>query len=287
MSTPPSLNLAAARDALATLARDVATVEILPRFLRVARQEKPDTSLFSEADLAAQRYLLARLPEIDDCPVIGEEMSEAEQHAAWASAEANGTGLWCLDPIDGTTNFINGIPFFAVSIAYLVGGRPQAAITYNPVRDELYAAAKGFGATLNGRPLPLRQVADDLSHSVAGVDFKRIPRCLADRLAGDAPYYSQRNFGCSTLEWCYLAAGRLDVYLHGGQMLWDYAAGSLILAEAGGHMCTLNEDDFASGPVWRRGVVAALHPTVFQDWRDWLRAHGDTSTARPAPGNLG
>ena len=108
-------------------------------------------------------------------------MSEAEQHAAWASAEANGTGLWCLDPIDGTTNFINGIPFFAVSIAYLVGGRPQAAITYNPVRDELYAAAKGFGATLNGRPLPLRQVENGIVDTFAHV----MEQYMCD--AGSAP----------------------------------------------------------------------------------------------------
>lgn len=267
------LNLAAARDALATLAREVAAVEIMPRFLHVARQQKADATLFSEADLAAQRYLLARLPEIEDCPVIGEEMSRAEQEAAWQAAEKNGSGLWCLDPIDGTTNFINGIPFFAVSIAYLEGGLPRIAVTYNPVSDELFAAAAGYGATLNGQPLPLRKVSTDLSHSVAGVDFKRIPKCLADPLASESPFYSQRNFGCSTLEWCFIAAGRLDIYLHGGQMLWDYAAGSLILREAGGRMATLDNDNFDATPVWRRQVVAALQPEVFVSWRDWLRAH--------------
>jgi len=95
---------------------------------------------------------------------------------------------------------------------------------------------------------------------------------LADRIAVDPPYYSQRNFGCSTLEWCNLAAGRLDLYLHGGQMLWDYAAGSLILREAGGQVCTLDNDDFDAAEVWRRPVVAALDPTVFASWKAWLRA---------------
>jgi fructose-1,6-bisphosphatase/inositol monophosphatase family enzyme len=268
-----NLNLAAARDALATMVRETAAVEIMPRFLRVARQQKADETLFSEADLAAQRYLLSRLPEIDDCPVIGEEMPRAEQEAAWQRAEKEGSGLWCLDPIDGTTNFINGLPFFAVSVAYLVGGKPRIAVTYNPVSDEMFAAAEGCGATLNGQSLPLRKVAEDLSHSVAGVDFKRIPKCLADSLASESPFYSQRNFGCSTLEWCFVAAGRLDVYLHGGQMLWDYVAGSLILREAGGRMGTLAEDDFDAAPVWRRQVVAAQHPEVFASWLGWLREH--------------
>ena len=92
----------------------------------------------------------------------------------------------------------------------------------------------------------------DLARTVADVDFKRIPKGLADRIAVDPPYYSQARFGCSTLEWCNLAAGRLDLYLHGGQMLWDYAAGSLILREAGGQVYTLDNDDFDAAEVWRR-----------------------------------
>lgn len=259
-------------DATVALVREVAQLEVMPRFLRARHAQKDDGSLFSEADLAAQRYLIERLPAICDCPIIGEEMSEAEQQAGWDAGGASEVGLWCIDPIDGTTNFINGLPYFAVSIAWIVGARTRIAVTYNPIADEMFYAREGNGAYLNGRRLPLREVTRDIARAVADVDFKRIPKDVADRIAVDPPFFSQRNFGCSTLEWCNVAAGRLDLYLHGGQRLWDYAAGSLILREAGGSVSTLADDDFEAADVWRRPVVAALDPSVFLAWRDWLRA---------------
>ena len=257
------------QDAAIVLVREVAQQEVIPRFLRVRHALKDDGSLFSEADLAAQHYLAERLREIHDSPIIGEEMPREDQLAGWDQGK---DGLWCIDPIDGTTNFINGIPWFAVSVSWLQDGRTRLAVTYNPITDEMFYAREGHGAYLNGRRLPLRQVTGDLSRAVADVDFKRIPKDLADRIAVDPPYFSQRNFGCSTLEWCNLAAGRLDLYLHGGQMLWDYAAGSLILREAGGQMCTLDNDDYDAAEVWRRPVVAALNPEVFSAWKRWIRA---------------
>lgn len=264
------------QDAAIALVRDVAQQEVIPRFLRVSYAQKDDGSLFSEADLAAQRFLAERLPLIQPSPVIGEEMAAAAQEKGWASGA---DGLWCIDPIDGTTNFVNGLPWFAVSLAWLQGGRTRLAITYNPISDEMFYAREGHGAYLNGRRLPLREVTTSIAHAVASVDFKRIDKSLADRLAVSPPYFSQRNFGCSTLEWCNLAAGRLDLCLHGGQKLWDYAAGSLILREAGGSVCTLDEDDFDAADIWQRPVVAALDPGVFATWKNWLRASAGRRSA--------
>jgi myo-inositol-1(or 4)-monophosphatase len=259
-------------DASIALVREVAQREIIPRFLRVSHgQRKDDGSLCSEADVAAQRFLVERLSGIRPCPIIGEEMSPAAQLAIWEASGDDPRGLWCIDPIDGTTNFINGLPCFAVSLAWLSARRVRLAVTYNPITDEMFYARQGNGAYLNGRRLPLRQVTSDIARAVGGVDFKRIPKLLADRIAVCPPFYSQRNFGSSTLDWCNLAAGRLDLYLHGGQMLWDYAAGSLILSEAGGRMCSLVHDDYDAEDVWRRPVIAALHPAVFAAWRDWVR----------------
>ena len=263
-----SQRLARAR-ALESLVRDIARDEILPRYLKSARNRKADGSLFTEADIESQRRFTEALPQFLPGDVLGEEMTAAEQAELW---NEGARGLWCIDPIDGTTNFANGIPLFAVSIAYLIDHEPVIGVVYNPITDESFYAARGAGAFLNGTELPLRAGATSLRDAVAGVDFKRIPKGLADRIAVDPPYYSQRNFGSSTLEWCNLAAGRLDVYLHGGQMLWDYAAGSLILREAGGQVCTLDNDDFDAAEVWRRPVVAALHPEVFAAWKHWIRA---------------
>lgn len=261
--------LARAR-ALESLVRDIAREEILPRYLKSARNRKADGTLFTEADLESQRRFSEALPQLIPGPVLGEEMTAEEQARLWSEGRR---GLWCIDPIDGTTNFANGIPFFAVSIAYLVDHEPRFGVVYNPITDESFYAAQGAGAYLNGVELPLRPAAARLADAVAGVDFKRISHHLGDELAVRPPYYSQRNFGSSALEWCFVAAGRLDVYIHGGQMLWDYAAGRLILAEAGGEAAALDGGSLMAGPAVKRAVVAAASPALFTEWRTWLQSH--------------
>lgn len=256
--------------ALESLVRDIAREVILPRYLKTARNHKADGSLFTEADMESQRRFSEELPRLLPGPVLGEEMSDAEQQQSW---DEGLRGLWCIDPIDGTTNFASGIPFFAVSIAYLVDHEPRLGVVYNPVTDESFYAAREAGAFLNGSALPLRQPAAHLKEAVAGVDFKRITLQLGNQLAAHPPYYSQRNFGSSALEWCFVAAGRLDVYLHGGQKLWDHAAGQLILAEAGGHAMALDGGPLMAGPAHKRGFIAASSAKLFAEWKDWLARH--------------
>ena len=210
-------------------------------------------------------------------PVIGEEMSEPQQVALWADGRQT---VWCVDPLDGTSNFVHGLPYFAVSVALIRGGKSVLGVVYNPVANEVFAAERGRGAFLNGAPLNKdillrRTAAATLGAALAGVDMKRLDGQLAAALAGSPPYSSQRNFGASALDWCYTAAGRYDVYLHGGQKLWDYAAGSLVLEEAGGQMCSLESDDFSQGNVWQRSVIAALDAKLFDEWKGWIRKYGN------------
>lgn len=263
-----AIDYQAAVKSVIALVRQAAQQQVMPRFLRVQKQTKHDGSPFSEADLASERFLATRLPKILKGPVIGEEMPQDVQMSAWNAGQQ---GLWCIDPIDGTTNFINGLPLFAISVAWLVDGKPQLGVTYNPVSDEMFYAVTGGGAFLNEQRLPLRKPADDIRQGLACIDSKHSTRTLSSRVATASPFFSQRNLGSSTLEWCYLAAGRFDLYLHGGQKLWDYAAGQIILNESGGQCCTLENDDFNATSPWQRSVVAALHPKVFSVWRDWLR----------------
>jgi myo-inositol-1(or 4)-monophosphatase len=250
-------------DAVRAVGRD----EVMPRYLKVAHARKDDGSLFTEADLAAQRALIARLTAIAPYPVLGEEMDDAVHKRLWDEGH---DGLWCVDPIDGTTNFVSGMPFFAMSIALMKQGRPVLGVVYDPQADECFHAEAGVGAFLGGERLPLKTAPEALNRCIAGVDFKRIPRALAGRLAAQHPYSSQRNLGASTLDWCYLAAGRLHVYLHGGQKLWDYAAGALILEEAGGRVSRLEGGEFWSGDPWTRSAVAGATPALHEQWRDWL-----------------
>lgn len=248
--------------------RGIAQHVIMSRYLSAVREHKADGTMFTEVDIAAQTALSEQLATIIERPVLGEEMSREQQLDLW---QRGADGLWCIDPIDGTTNFVNGLPFFGVSVAYLEHAKTRLGVVYNPVSDEAFYAERGGGSWLNGIRLPLRAAPRRLADCIAGVDFKRVPKSLADRLATRPPYYSQRNFGSSAIEWCFTAAGRLDLYLHGGQMLWDYAAGSLVLEEAGGAACTLTRDTFDSDDVWRRSVIAACAPALLPAWRDWIR----------------
>jgi myo-inositol-1(or 4)-monophosphatase len=254
---------------VAAAVREVAHAEVMPRFRAAGRVRKADGSIVTEADVAAQSALAARLARIAPEPMVGEEMTQAERDAALADG---GGSFWCVDPVDGTSNFANGIPFFAVSVALFASGRPALGVVYNPATDELFHAARGGGAWLGDERLPLRPGATVLAEAIAGADLKRLPPPLAASLASRAPCHSQRNFGASALEWCYLAAGRLDVYVHGNQQPWDYAAGSLILEEAGGCHAAFDSEHLWADPFGARAVIAALDREVFAEWKDWIRA---------------
>lgn len=267
------------RDLVRAAARD----ELMPRFAAVQHHVKHDGSLLTEADLALQhrlrQELAARWPQYD---FLGEEMHGDEHELLTAVAQGRASrlerqatqGLWCLDPLDGTSNFAAGIPFFAVSLALLIDRQARIGLVYDPVRDECFTARRGAGTWLNDEPLgepvsPRRE----LKRCIACVDFKRLDKGLASRLGAEPPYGSQRNFGASSLEWCWLADGRFHLYLHGGQKLWDYAAGSLVLEECGGVAWTLTGEPVFKLGLDPRSVVAARENGLLPAWRDWIQAN--------------
>jgi len=247
----------------------VTAEEIMPRYLKVAHQHKSDGSLCTEADIAAQSALSKKLQAILNVPVLGEEMTATEQRELW---KAGHDGLWCIDPIDGTSNFVRGLPYFAVSVALLREGKSVLGVVYDPVANEMFSAEHERGAFLNGEKLLGREAVIPMAQALASVDLKRLKKRLVTQLATQPPYCSQRNFGASALDWCYSAVGRYDMYLHGGQKLWDYAAGALIFQESGGHACCIETDDFAQGDIWQRSVIAARDEKLFKEWKDWIRA---------------
>lgn len=265
-------------DKVIELARGVGDNVVMPHYLKVARQRKHDGTALTEADLAAQAALEVGLKAILDCPVVGEEMTASEQLQNWADGDA---GVWCVDPVDGTSNFIAGLPQFAVCIAYMQQGRPVLGVVYAPVLNELFYAEKGKGAYLvsaaGKMQLPITRITGNesihLHEAIAEADFKRLPRKLTLALAGEQPFQAQRNYGAASLDWCYLAAGRFEIYLHGGQKLWDYAAACLILEEAGGYMRTLESQDFWTGDIWHKSVIAAGNAELFREWSTWVEQH--------------
>lgn len=251
---------------LAQLVRTVAREEILPRFSHAERRFKSDGSIVTEADFAVQSRLAESLRvRYPDFALLGEEMDETQQRALLAQ-----DGLWCLDPVDGTSNFAAGLPFFGVSLALLIGRKPMLGVVYDPIRDECFTGERGKGASLNGCRLHCRSPGLPLRRCLAVVDFKRISTRLATELVTRPPYSSQRNLGSVALEWCWLAAGRFHVYLHGKQNLWDYAAGAMILDEAGGCAATLAGEPVFSAELQSRSVTAAADRELFTDWRAWI-----------------
>ena len=243
--------------------RRLAQTELLPRFRHVSAEKKTDGSLLTEADeamqQACQRFLRKSWPQL---AFLGEESTPEAQQAALQSE----TGCWVLDPLDGTTNFFHGCPLWATSLALVQKGNVVLGLVYDPVRDELFAARKSQGATLNGAPLHVNEGITHLNDALALIDFKRLPKPLAARLATEAPYASQRNIGAVVLDWCWIAAGRGELYAHGGQGLWDYAAGQLILHEAGGVSCTLSGEAVFNGTLAKRSAVAAASPALLQQF---------------------
>ena len=248
--------------------RAVAAAEILPRFRAVTAQRKGDGSLVTEADFAAQRALAAALARVEPAALLGEEMDEAEQRRIWAA----GGRFWCVDPLDGTANFSAGIPYFAVSVALMQGDRPILGIVVDPIADEAYFAVRGAGAWRDGFPLRPASGEVAMGDAVAEIDLRRKVAHVRRELKHRPPFARRTTSGSSALSWCRLATGRRDLFLHAGQMAWDYAAGALIAQEAGIAIATFAQDDFWAGPAWERSVIAARTPALFAEWRDWVRS---------------
>lgn len=253
---------------------DLAKQEVLSRFEKVSAEEKSDGSLLTEADTEMQKatesFLKKHWPEY---AFLGEESSAEEQAQALSSAQ----GCWILDPVDGTSNFASGIPIFTVALALVIQGELALGMVYDPSRDELFAARKGLGAELNHLPLKASTPKTSLKQCIGIVDFKRLSEQLALSLARTPPFASQRSIGSVALDWCWIAAGRGQVYCHGSQNIWDYAAGWLILNEAGGKSSTLNHEQVLVPQVIKRSAVAATTPEIFSEWMAYLSSRGKRS----------
>jgi len=267
--TDGSTRLRSELDVLVPLVRQAAGEELLSRFRQVESRRKADGSLITEADLAMQQRLLDELQRRwPERRLLGEEMPASEQRRLLREGDA---GVWCLDPLDGTRNFASGFPVFSVSLALVIGGEVVLGLVLDPVRDECFTAAKGEGAWLDGEPLTLAGEDGELAGTLAIADLKRLPAPVACRLATEPPFASQRSIGSVALDWCWLAAGRVQLYVHGRQNLWDYAAGRLVFDEAGGHHGTLEGQAAGPADLVPRSAVGAVGAERYRQWQAWLQ----------------
>lgn len=202
--------------------------------------------------------------------IVGEEGSTRE----------SSTGIvWHIDPIDGTTNYLYGLPGYAVSIAAVDHHGSLVGVVYIPSTDELFAAERGGGATMNGEPIHCTTTTD-LSLALVGTGFAYQPSRRADQIerAGRVLRSCRdlRRFGAASADLCYAAAGRLDVYYEEHLSSWDMAAGELIAREAG---CSVGSLD--GGPPHPDSLLVAT-PALFEPMVHLLRLDHRSMDTSPA-----
>jgi myo-inositol-1(or 4)-monophosphatase len=203
--------------------------------LRIETKSSP-TDLVSEADVAAETLIRERLLAARPADgMLGEEGSDS----------AGTSGLrWIVDPLDGTTNFLFGIPQWGVSIAVEDEEGMLAGVVYDPIRDELWAAVRGAEPTLDGEPLRPRERAQDLSKALVatGFGYDAAVRAAQAEISGRLlPRVRDiRRMGSAAIDLAWTAAGRYDAYFERGIKTWDFAAGALICEAAGLEVRHLN-----------------------------------------------
>jgi myo-inositol-1(or 4)-monophosphatase len=249
----PMLNIAvkAARAAGSIINRAALDVE------RLTISAKGVNDFVTEVDQAAEQAIIETLlTAYPGHAILAEESGRA--HGAKHSEY-----LWIIDPLDGTTNFIHGLPIYAVSIALAFRGKVEQAVVYDPARNDLFLASKGRGAFLNDRRLRVSK-RTRLAESLIGTGF---PFRKGDNFKRYVEMFEQvmqhcagvRRPGAAALDLCYVAAGWYDGFFETGLSPWDVAAGSLLITEAGGLIGNFTgEADF----LYQREAVAGT-PKVY------------------------
>lgn len=229
-------------------------------------EQKQSHDYVSYVDKECERMLVARLSEIlPEAGFITEEKTVEQQDGREAF-------YWVVDPLDGTTNFIHDLAPYCVSIALRSRDELLLGVVYEVSRKELYSAAKGKGAHLNGRPIRVSSVSDvDQALVMIGYPYdadgwRQFCLNLTGRLYGHCA--SIRSMGSAEAELCYVAAGKIDIYVESFIQPWDVAAGAVILQEAGGRVSDYDGTDER----WQSGrqVLATngwLHEAVLREMR--------------------
>jgi myo-inositol-1(or 4)-monophosphatase len=211
-------------------------------------QSKGKRNLVTDADLLAEKSITNRLrEEYPDHSILCEESGKTDGQSQYC---------WVIDPLDGTTNYAFGIPFFCVSIALTYEDEIVLGTVYDPLRDELFWAQKGKGAFLNDSPisvarqrdLPMRVMGLDLGYDDAKT--REVLSKIVSLWSGEATF---RIMGSSALGLTYVACGRLSLYFHRSIYPWDIAGAILLIREAGGE---ITDWQGKSATIWSKSIFA-------------------------------
>lgn len=221
-------------------------------------EEKRKDDLVTDVDRECERTICSILSKaFRDHAILGEE--------GGLQGNKDSEYKWIIDPIDGTTNFVKGIPHCAVSIALQHKGRTQVGVVFDPMLNEMFTAARGEGAALNGHRI---RVGDHQTVDGAVV-CTAFPVRYRERMSAYMELFNRlidqcadvRRCGAASLDLAYVACGRFDAYLEQGLKPWDFSAGELILREAGGI-----STDFAGGPDFvKTGNIVVGNPYIVKN----------------------
>ena len=258
----PMLNIAvrAARNAGKIIARSFEEIDM------IETSQKGSNDFVTNVDRDAENAIIATIRKsYPDHSIVGEEFGENKGD--------NNDYQWIVDPLDGTTNFIKGIPHFSVSIALKVKGKLDQAVIYDPMRGELFTASRGAGAQLNGYRIRCSK-AKEIEGTVLATGFPHKSKHRLDAYLGMFKDFfidtsDIRRSGSAALDLAYVAAGRVDGFWEMNLKPWDTAAGQLLVQEAGG-MIT----DFAGGTQFdKSGDIIAAGPKLTRHMVKTVRSH--------------
>jgi myo-inositol-1(or 4)-monophosphatase len=273
-----ALAVETAREAGALVARRRAEAPV-----EVAATKSSPTDVVTASDTAAERLIRERIGAArPDDGFLGEEGGDqAGQQAGQRAGQQAGQQAgrhggrtrvrWVVDPIDGTVNYLYGIPVYAVSIAAEVDGEVALGVVHNPVSGETWTALAGEGARLDGRPVRVGDRTDPAQALVAtGFNYDVATRTAqAQQVARLLPRVRDiRRMGAASLDLCGVATGRLDAFVEQGLQPWDLAAGGLVAREAGARLGGLGDAEPGEG------LVVATNPGLWDRLQDLLRDAG-------------
>ena len=248
----------AARKAGRSLVKDFREVENLQVSMKGAGD------FVSRADIAAEK-------------IIHDDLIEARPNYGWTGEESapvegkDPTRRWIVDPLDGTTNFLHGLPHWAISIALEHKGEIVAGVVFDPAKDEMFYAEKGAGAWMNETRLRVSGRSRMIESIFAtGLPFggrSELPATLGQLGRLLPACAGVRRWGAAALDLAYVAAGRYDGYWEAGLQAWDIAAGLLIVREAGGFVEPMNAD----GDILADGGIICGNPSVFEPFAKAVR----------------
>jgi myo-inositol-1(or 4)-monophosphatase len=243
---------------LTDLALGVGKIQ-LKHFGKLRRiDRKVGAGLVTEADHACEKYALQKVFKIfPESTIITEETGKHQR---------GNELVWILDPLDGTTNYAHGFPWFCVSIALHEHGKPRAGVIYQPVTKELFYAETGRGATLNGKKIRVSKISA-VSDALLGTGFYYT---TGDRLAEEVEIFRKvqdkalgvRRPGSAAMDLAYVACGRYDGFWERGLSSWDVAAGMILIEEAGGKVTNYRNEKISIDDGEVVATNGSIHPAI-------------------------